>query len=172
MKKTPKTKKSILMTFTIALLLNLSFTNAVVLDFDGNVFEDPDILGSTDLITNESGDIVEETTYEPHGEVIEGGNDRFLYTRKELDKQSGLYYFGARYYDPFFMHFTQPDETVTDVYNPQDLNRYAYVRNNPYKYIDPDGETPWDIIDIGFIDHSTYNQFAGRFTEHTRGEIK
>ncbi len=77
---------------------------------------------------------------------------------KERDTTS-MYDYGARYYDPFFMHFTQPDETVTDIYNPQDLNRYAYVRNNPYKYVDPDGEIPWDIIDIGFIAYGAY-QFA------------
>ncbi len=64
-------------------------------------------------MTNESGGIVEETTYEPYGEVIEGGKtSEFLYTSKELDDQTGLYYFGARYYDPFPGLFTQPDETI------------------------------------------------------------
>lgn len=78
-------------------------------DPDGRkYFYHPDVLGSTDLITNESGGIVEETTYEPHGEVIEGGeSSEFLYTTKELDDQTGLYYFGARYYDPFHGKFTE-----------------------------------------------------------------
>lgn len=102
-----------------------SLVSASFLDLDGSTiqkdpggkkyFYHPDILGSTDLITNESGDIVEETTYEPHGEVIEGGQtSEFLYTSKELDDQTGLYYFGARYYDPSFMHCIHPDDTITD----------------------------------------------------------
>ena len=57
-----------------------------------------------------------------------------------------MYYFGARYYKPSVPLFTQPDDTITDIYNPQDLNRYAYVRNNPYKYVDPDGGIPIPII--------------------------
>ena len=98
-------------------------------DPDGHkFFYHPDNLGSTDLITNESGDIVEETTYEPYGKVVEGGESRFLFTHKELDDQTGLYYFGARYYDPLPFLFTQPDETITDIFNPQDLNRYAHYK--------------------------------------------
>ncbi len=173
-----KTSKTLLAIFPLVLLLNVHLSYATsFLDLDGpsdpsgqKFFYHPDILGSTDLITNESGDIVEETTYEPHGEVIEGGNDRFLYTRKELDKQSGLYYFGARYYNPSIPLFIHPDDTVTDVYNPQDLNRYAYVRNNPYKYVDPDGETPWDIIDIGFIAYGAY-RFARDPSWSTAGNL-
>ena len=102
----------------------------------------PDQLGSTNIVTNESGDIIENTSYLPYGEIIEGGNSRFLFTGKEKDSSTGLYYYGARYYDPFFKHFTQPDPVIGDIYNPQDLNRYSYVRNNPYKYTDPSGNSP------------------------------
>lgn len=38
--------------------------------------------------------------------------------------------------------FIQPDPIISDVYDPQDLNRYTYVRNNPYKYVDPSGNEP------------------------------
>lgn len=41
--------------------------------------------------------------------------------------------------------FIQPDQFIQDVYNPQDFNRYAYVRNNPYKYVDPTGQ-----VAVGF----------------------
>ncbi len=92
------------------------------------------------LITNSTGSLVEETTYEPFGKVSSGGTDRFLYTRKELDPNTGLEYYGARYYDPSkASQFTQPDSVIADIYNPQSLNRYSYVLNNPYRYVDPTG---------------------------------
>ena len=106
----------------------------------------PDHLGSTTLITNESGDVVEETFYLPYGEVVEGGDSRYGYTSKEKDTETGLNYYGARYYDSYLRHFTQPDQEIKDIYNPQDLNRYSYTRNNPYKYIDPTGENPVLVV--------------------------
>ena len=60
------------------------------------------------------------------------GGTRYGFTGQEQDA-SGLYYYGARYYDPELGRFTQPD-TILD-----GLNRYAYCRNNPVKYIDPTG---------------------------------
>ncbi|HMS23086.1 MAG TPA: RHS repeat-associated core domain-containing protein, partial [Candidatus Levybacteria bacterium] len=45
----------------------------------------------------------------------------------------------ARYYSSDMRRFTQPDDIIQDVYNPQSLNRYSYVLNNPLKYTDPSG---------------------------------
>lgn len=112
-------------------------------DSDGKkFFYHPDHLESTNIVTNNSGGIVEETTYLPYGEVMEGGDSRYLFTGKEKDTETGLYYYGTRYYDAYFKHFTQPDSNIKDIYNPQDLNRYVYARNNPYKYTDPSGNSP------------------------------
>jgi len=103
----------------------------------------PDHLGSTTLITNEAGEVVEETYYMPYGDVIEGGEEsRYGYTSKEKDTDTELMYYEARYYDPFLRHFIQPDNVIADVYNPQNLNTYSYVLNNPYKYVDPGGDEP------------------------------
>jgi len=113
-------------------------------------FYHPDNLGSTTLVTNQSGSIVEEEFYLPYGDIYSGEEDsRFLYTGKEKEKDTGLYYYGARYYYPFQRQFIQPDSYIFDIYNPQDLNRYSYVRNNPYKYTDPTGQyiSPLDILD-------------------------
>ena len=106
---------------------------------EGIYFYHPDHLGSTTLVTDENGSIVEETEYLPFGEVIKGGNDRFTFTGQENDKETELMYYGARYYSPFLRRFVQPDSIIPDIYDPQSLNRYAYVRNNPLKYTDPDG---------------------------------
>ncbi|MBI2139005.1 RHS repeat-associated core domain-containing protein [Candidatus Woesearchaeota archaeon] len=109
-------------------------------DFDGKMFfYHPDHLGSTDLVTDESGKKVEKTSYMPFGEVLSGGESRFTFTGKEMDKGTGLMYYGARYYNPSFKRFTQPDSVIADVYDPQNLNRYSYVMNNPVKYTDPSG---------------------------------
>jgi hypothetical protein len=48
-------------------------------------------------------------------------------------------FYNARYYDPGIGRFTQVDTIVPNMFNPQSLNRYTYVLNNPVKYIDPSG---------------------------------
>ncbi len=65
----------------------------------------------------------------------------------------------ARYYLPGLARFASPDTLIPDPANPQALNRYTYTLNNPLKYSDPSGHTPWDVIDAIFFGISTY-QFA------------
>nr|MBA4405242.1 hypothetical protein [Nanoarchaeum sp.] len=108
-------------------------------------FFHPDHLGSTTLVTNSSGDKVENTDYYPFGAEITESNERFTYTGKEKDEESDLQYYGARYYNSNVGLFTQPDLIIPDVYNPQSLNHYAYVLNNPYKYVDEGGNFPGDF---------------------------
>lgn len=98
-----------------------------------------DHLGSTRLITNESGNTVTDVSYMPFGEdVITGDNDSYLFTGKQKDA-SGLYYYGARYYDPEIGRFLTRDTLYGEIKAPQTLNRYVYCLNNPLKYIDPTG---------------------------------
>jgi RHS repeat-associated protein len=61
-----------------------------------------------------------------------------LFTGQRLD-DTGLYYYGARYYDATIGRFISPDTFVQDYSNPQSLNRYSYCSNNPLKYTDPTG---------------------------------
>ncbi|OGY70997.1 MAG: hypothetical protein A2986_00780 [Candidatus Jacksonbacteria bacterium RIFCSPLOWO2_01_FULL_44_13] len=74
---------------------------------------------------------------------------RYTFTDQEKDDESGLLYFGSRYYDPVIGRFTQPDPVIIDptrpefqnaLYNPQLLNAYSYVANNPVKMVDKNGE--------------------------------
>ena len=60
------------------------------------------------------------------------------FTGQRLDS-TGLYYYGARYYDPTIGRFISPDTIVQDPANPQSFNRYSYCLNNPLKYVDPTG---------------------------------
>ncbi|MDK2948412.1 MAG: hypothetical protein PWQ63_1572, partial [Methanolobus sp.] len=101
-----------------------------------------DHLGSTTLLINESGLEVERTEYYPYGEVQSGGLEKYGFTGQENDADTGLMYYGARYYSPGYRVFVQPDMMLPDVYNPQALNRYSYVQDNPVKYIDPTGHHP------------------------------
>jgi RHS repeat-associated protein len=64
-----------------------------------------------------------------------------LFTGQRLD-DTGLYYYGARYYDPQIGRFISPDTLVHNFANPQSFNRYSYCLNNPLKYIDPTGFDP------------------------------
>ena len=50
--------------------------------------------------------------------------------------------FHFRKYKPQWGKFTQPDTLIQNVYDQQSLNRYAFERNNPYKYTDPTGHSP------------------------------
>ena len=63
-----------------------------------------------------------------------------------MDTESGLYNYDARLYDPVIGRFVTPDTIVPEPFNPQDLNRYSYVRNNPLKYTDPTGHSIPDSV--------------------------
>jgi len=103
-----------------------------------------DHLGSTNAVTDDGGKLVEWTKYYPFGDLREGGSERYTYTGKEKDGLTDWYYYEARFYSPQIKHFTQADTVAPNIYDPQDLNRYAYVRNNPVKYIDPTGHVWWN----------------------------
>ena len=62
---------------------------------------------------------------------------RFTAQREEAD--IGLYFYNARWYDAELRCFVQADAVVPEPGNPQSLNRYSYVLNNPLKYADPSG---------------------------------
>jgi len=99
-----------------------------------------DQLGSTTLVTDQNGNVVEQTFYSPYGEIIGGGTKEVkLYTGQFKDNILCQYYYGKRYFSPCWGIFIQFDPTTPNPYNPQYLNRYAYALNNPYKYVDTTG---------------------------------
>lgn len=111
-----------------------------------------DHLGSTNVLTSQTGTLVEETKYDPWGEVKTGGTkSKFLFTGQEKDLETSLNYYNARYYDSHIRRFTQPDDIIQNVYDPQSLNRYSYVNNNPLRYTDPTGHYIETALDIAFI---------------------
>jgi len=108
------------------------------------VFYHNDHLGGVNVISDVNGARVQLTEYDPWGKVSrsEGNVDpEHRFTGQKLDPENGLYYYGARYYDPELARFISPDPIVPSAGDPQSHNRYSYVRNNPVKYIDPTGHS-------------------------------
>ena len=106
-----------------------------------------DHLGSASVVTDSSGNIVGEQRYYPFGETrLSTGS---IYTDKLFTGQRqmaglGIYHYGARFYSSKIGRFLSADTIVPNPLNPQDLNRFSYVRNNPLRYIDPSGNMPCD----------------------------
>jgi RHS repeat-associated protein len=122
-----------------------------------------DHLGSTRLKTNSSGGIIYESNYEPFGVGCgEGGVEDYRYTGKHEDI-TGLYYFGARYYDPTTGRFITRDTVFGKLIDPQSQNKYVYCMNNPQKYTDQDGNSPILFIIAlfaGVLGYNAYNYMA------------
>ena len=101
----------------------------------------PDHLGSSSYITNLDGEVVQHIEYVPFGEVfIEERNSiwntPYLFNAKEFDEETGLYYYGARYYDPRLSLWISTDPLQEKYVN---ITSYCYTYNNPVIFIDPDG---------------------------------
>ncbi len=116
-----------------------------------------DHLASSHGEANSSGGQVGQRRYKPFGSdrAVSGASDLTVderYTaQRRLDAGGGnanreLYHHGARWYLPGVGIFTQPDPLGPDRRNPQRLNHYSYVLNNPLRFADPTGlqEENWD----------------------------
>ena len=106
----------------------------------------PDHLGSSSYITNLEGEVVQHIEYVPFGEVfVEERNNiwntPYLFNAKEFDEETGLYYYGARYYDPRLSLWISTDPLQEKYPN---VVTYCFVYDNPLMYIDPTGMGPED----------------------------
>ncbi|BAS27240.1 RHS repeat-associated core domain protein [Limnochorda pilosa] len=98
--------------------------------------------------------MVVQYSYEVFGEVwagVMGPYNRYAFTGKEYDPKTGLYYFGARWYDPEVGRWTSQDP-VRD-----GLNWYLYVRNNPLRYVDLWGLVTLDLLRYGSMGEEVKN---------------
>jgi len=103
-----------------------------------------DHLGSSSYITNSSGAVTQHMEYLPFGETLidehlNSNNSPFKFNGKEMDEETGNYYYGARYYDPKLSIFIGVDP-LADKY--PGISPYAYCLNNPINLTDPTGMEP------------------------------
>ena len=120
----------------------------------GTTYVDVDHLGSTRLVTDSGGNQQSCNDYLPFGGDILSGTDGrgacfpsaapssgIKFAGQERDAESGLDYFGARYFSGAQGRFTSPDEPLNNqnASNPQTWNLFSYARNNPLSFIDPTG---------------------------------
>ncbi len=106
--------------------------------------------GSTSVVTDSNGRMLENTTYTPHGEILSGGSvSRFDSEGKEYSSVVGDYDFNFRKMKPEWGLFTQPDTLIPSLYDPQSLNRYMFERGNPYKNVDPTGHDGGASLAVG-----------------------
>ncbi|MCX6544157.1 MAG: RHS repeat-associated core domain-containing protein [Acidobacteria bacterium] len=124
-----------------------------------------DALGSVRVVTDQTGQVVSRHDFLPFGEEWPAPQpttkEKKLFTGHERDAETGLDYFGARYYRASVGRFStvDPELSVKEaVVDPQRWNRYAYVTNNPLKYTDPDGKNP--LLITGSIGAAVYGGWA------------
>nr|WP_294706303.1 RHS repeat-associated core domain-containing protein [Prevotella sp.] len=121
----------------------------------------PDHLGSSSYITNLDGEVVQHIEYVPFGEVfIEERNSvwntPYLFNAKEFDEETGMYYYGARYYEPRLSLWMSTDGQQEEYPN---ISSYTYSASSPVNYVDPDGNL------VIFV-NGYYNTRSGLITRY------
>jgi len=116
----------------------------------------PDHLGSSSYITTLDGEVSQHIEYVPFGEVfIEERNNTwntpYLFNAKELDEETGLYYYGARYYEPRLSLWISTDPMQEKYPN---VSGYVYCLNNPILFKDPDGKDVYMFIETKGTGHT------------------
>ena len=127
--------------------------------------------------TDPAGNIVWKEKYRPFGEKVNNqaasADNRQWFHGKAVDTDTGLSYFGARYYDPVLGRFMGVDPVGFQEDNIHSFNKYAYGNNNPYKFIDKDGKYADLIIEavsltVGFkslIDNARAGNYRSAFVD-------
>jgi len=136
-------------------------------------FYHSDHLGSSSLITDGSGNLVQHLEYVPFGEVFineRNGNwsTPYKFNGKEQDEETGLYYYGARYYDSRTSVWLSMDPKAEE--KPW-ISPYAYCSDNPLNRIDPDGKDDYYVDKKGRVVRVEKNTKSDNFYRvNTKGE--
>lgn len=117
----------------------------------GTYFYHRNHINSSSVVTDANGVEATRLVYLPYGELSKtnsSGTDTVTskFTGQEFDEETGLYYYGARYYEPAIGRFISADPVIPDLADGQSYNRYSYARDNPIIYTDPTGQSFWGIL--------------------------
>src|SRR5215475_11519878 len=125
-------------------------------DSSGASYYFSDHLKTASVITDSAGNIKAESDYYPWGgelQFVNNDSNHYKFTGKERDSETGLDYFGARYYSNGLGRWVSADWSAVpvpvpyaDFGDPQSLNLYQFVGGNPASKADPDGHCCWDFI--------------------------
>lgn len=117
---------------------------------DGVTYLHNDFPGNPIAATDTSGAVIWKENFRPYGDRLNNqaaaAGNRIGFHGKAVDTETGLSYFGARYYDPSLGRFMGVDPVGFKEENLHSFNRYAYGNNNPYRYIDPNGMWAEDLV--------------------------
>ena len=133
-----------------------------------------DLYGSPVAAADEDGYILWKETYTPFGERMGGTGDEqnnLWYTGKRSAKNTPVINFGARHYNPDIGRFYAIDPVGVTPDNIHSFGRYTYGNNNPYAYIDPDGEWAWAVV-FAAIDFAAAYKETGSVGAATKEAIK
>ncbi len=154
------TLKSIIGLLLLPLLLLLSSVSPAQAAVTVTYYH-TDALGSVVAASDESDSLLWTESYRPYGErqenFVSTDEHALFFTGKPHDDDTGLSYFGARYYNPSIGRFMGVDPAGFQDSNIHSFNKYAYANNNPYKYVDPDGELP--ILLLAFVAYDFYSNY-------------
>lgn len=121
----------------------------------------PDHLGSASIVADAEGATLDESAFYPYGKdrvQIEKHASDYRFAGKELDEQTGLHYFGARYYDSEIGRFVSPDPLTSNEkgmpWNDMALQAYSHAMGNPIRFSDPLGLSIKDEVLTIVIDES------------------
>lgn len=118
-----------------------------------DTFYHNDLSGSPTLATNASGLLWQER-YEAYGKKLtqssRSKNNKVGFAGRVFDDASGLSFMGARYYNPGMGRFLATDPKGFEPDEIHSFNRYSYANNNPYRYVDPDGHSPLDVVFLAY----------------------
>lgn len=157
-KKTQSKLTRLLLTLVMSALMSMSYAIEEITYYHN------DALGSPVAATDEAGNVKWREEYLPYGERLlkqDGGTNDTWFTGKQEDKSNGLSYFGARWYDPVLGRFTGIDPVGFKQGNIQTFNRYAYANNNPYAFVDPDGNSAFFMQKGSSLDNQMRNNASG-----------
>ncbi len=122
------------------------------------VFLHNDFAGNAIAATSTTGAVLWKENYRPFGDRLvrdaASTSNRQWFAGKPADAETGLSYFGARSYDPVVGRFMGVDAAQFKDSSLHSFNRYAYGNNNPYRHLDPDGNSP---IDLAFLAIDLYH---------------